>query len=123
MTRTEPAESQTLLLQLLDPASRADPYPVCAELRERGPLILPGGNFVLFSTYRDCDDVLRHPSSSSDHLQSTAARRMAEADQPMRRETPPGFLFLDPPGVTGQRLGYDPKRPGAVDPVLRQVCR
>lgn len=103
MTLTEPTESQSLLLQLLDPASRADPYPVCAELRDWGPLALPGGNFVLFSTYRDCDDVLRHPSSSSDQLQSTAARRMAEADQSMRRETPPGFLFLDPPDHTRLR--------------------
>ncbi|MBX9978926.1 MAG: cytochrome P450 [Mycobacterium sp.] len=103
MTIAEPTESQTLLLRLLDPATRADPYPVCAELRDRGPLTLPGADFVVFSTYRDCDDVLRHPSSSSDHLRSTAARQMAEADPSMSREVPPGFLFLDPPDHTRLR--------------------
>lgn len=103
MTITEPTESQTLLLRLLDPDSRADPYPVCAELRERGPLAFPGGNLVVFSSYRDCDDVLRHPLSSSDDLQSTAARRMIEADPSLRREIPPGFLFLDPPDHTRLR--------------------
>ncbi|MCV7007836.1 cytochrome P450 [Mycobacterium gordonae] len=103
MTIAEPTESQTLLLRLLDPATRADPYPVCAALRDRGPLTLPGADFVVFSTYRDCDDVLRHPSSSSDHLRSTAARQMAEADPSMSREVPPGFLFLDPPDHTRLR--------------------
>ncbi|MBI2699818.1 MAG: cytochrome P450 [Mycobacterium sp.] len=103
MTIAEPTESQTLLLRLLDPATRADPYPVCAALRDRGPLTLPGADFVVFSTYRDCDDVLRHPSSSSDHLRSTAARQMAEADPSMSREVPPGILFLDPPDHTRLR--------------------
>ncbi|WP_205875332.1 cytochrome P450 [Mycobacterium camsae] len=100
---TEPTEAQTLLLRLLDQATRADPYPVCAELRDLGPLTLPGGESVLFSTYRDCDDVLRHPLSSSDHLRSSAARRMLEADPSMRPEVPPGFLFLDPPDHTRLR--------------------
>ncbi len=103
VTLMQPTEPQTLLRQLLDPFTRADPYPVCAELRDLGPMTLPGGNFVLFSTYRDCDEVLRHPLSSSDHLQSTAVRRMVEADPSMRRETPPGFLFLDPPDHTRLR--------------------
>lgn len=97
------ADSQTLLLRLLDQANRANPYPVCAELRELGPIELPGGNFVLFSTYRDCDEVLRHPASSSDQFKSTAAQQMIEADQAMRREVPPGFLFLDPPDHTRLR--------------------
>ncbi|BDB45586.1 cytochrome P450 [Mycobacterium kiyosense] len=96
-------DPQALLLRLLDPASRPDPYPVCAQLRDLGPVELPGGSFVMFSSYRDCDDVLRHPSSSSDHSKSTAAQRMIEADQTLRRETPPGFLFLDPPDHTRLR--------------------
>lgn len=100
---TEQADPQTLLLQLLDPVSRADPYPVCAELRGNGPLVLPGNDFVLFSSYRDCDEVLRHPSSSSDHLKSTAAQQMLEADPSLRQGTPPSFLFLDPPDHTRLR--------------------
>ena len=64
-TPTEQGESQALLLQLLDPANRADPYPVYAKCRERGPFQLPDTNVTVFSTARDCEEVLRHPSSSS----------------------------------------------------------
>src|ERR1700722_5311467 len=57
------AEGQALPLQLLNPANRADPYPVYAQFRDRGPMQLPETNLTVFSTYRDCDDVLRtrHP--------------------------------------------------------------
>jgi cytochrome P450 len=102
-TPTDQADPQTLLLRLLDPASRADPYSVCADLRDRGPLALDGGNFVLFSAYRDCDDVLRHPLSSSDQLKSTAAQQDMAADPSLREETTPSFLFLDPPDHTRLR--------------------
>ncbi|OBK20632.1 cytochrome [Mycobacterium asiaticum] len=122
MKTTKSAEVQQLLLQLIDPANRADPYPVCAELRDRGPLTLPGGDFILFSTYRNCDEVLRHPSSSSDQLKSTAAQRMIKADPTMRRETPPGFLFLDPPDHTRLRKlvskAFAPKVVGALQPEI-----
>ena len=33
--------AQPLLLELLDPAHRADPYPIYARLRDGGPLLLP----------------------------------------------------------------------------------
>ena len=49
-TATEQAESQALLLQLLDPANRADPYPLYAKFRERGPIQLPAMNITVFST-------------------------------------------------------------------------
>lgn len=123
MATTESPDSQLLLLRFVDQANRADPYPVCAELRERGPVVLPGGNFVLFSTYRDCDEVLRHPSSSSDHLNSTAAQQMIEADPSARREIPPGFLFLDPPDHTRLRKlvskAFAPKVVAALQP---EIC-
>ena len=66
---TAPAEStkpDELLVRLLDPAVRADPYPLFAQFRERGSFVLPEGNLAVFSTYRDCEDALRHPSSSND---------------------------------------------------------
>ena len=56
------APAQPLLLQLLDPANRADPYRIFAEFRDRGPLPLAENNVAVFSTYHDCDEVLRHPS-------------------------------------------------------------
>ncbi|OBI86505.1 cytochrome P450 [Mycobacterium asiaticum] len=119
---TEQADPQTLLLQLLDPGSRADPYPVCAELRCNGPLVLPGSDFVLFSSYRDCDEVLRHSSSSSDHLKSTAAQQMLEADPSLRKGTPPSFLFLDPPDHTRLRKlvskAFAPKVVNALQPEI-----
>lgn len=114
------AESQALLVRLLDPANRPNPYPVCTELRDRAPLVLPGSNFVLFSTYRDCDEVLRHSSSSSDQLNSTMSKQMTAADPSQRREVPPSFLFLDPPDHTRLRRlvskAFAPKVVAALQP-------
>ncbi len=102
-TSTEPAEAQALLLQLLDPANRADPYPVYAKCRESGPIQLPDANITVFSTLGDCDEVLRHPSSSSDRKNSTIAQRMAASGDWPKPAGPPGFLFLDPPDHTRLR--------------------
>ncbi|QLL07254.1 cytochrome P450 [Mycobacterium vicinigordonae] len=119
---TVQADPQALLLRLLDPANRPDPYPVCAELRDLGPVELPGSNFVIFSSYRDCDEVLRHPSSSSDHLNSTSAQQRDEADRSARAQTPPGFLFLDPPDHTRLRKlvskAFVPKVVSALQPEI-----
>lgn len=104
---TEPVESQGLLLQLLNQANRADPYRICAMFRDRGPLQLAGANLTVFSTYRDCDDVLRHPSSGSDRMKSTIAKRRIQALIDSGSKLPPpipsGFLFLDPPDHTRLR--------------------
>jgi cytochrome P450 len=118
---TAPAQ-QGLLLKLLDPASRADPYRICAEFRERGPFQLPGANVAVFSTYRDCDEVVRHPSSSSDRLKSTMARRALENGLAPRPVGPPGFLFLDPPDHTRLRKlvskAFAPKVVNALQPEI-----
>ncbi|MGO8937130.1 MAG: cytochrome P450 [Mycobacterium sp.] len=117
---TEQAESQGLLLQLLDPVNRADPYRLCTQVRGRGPLQLPGANLAVFSTYRDCDDVLRHPSSSSNRLKSTRMQRLLESGAAPRPPGPPGFLFLDPPDHTRLRKlvskAFVPKVVNALQP-------
>lgn len=95
--------SGELLLQLLDPAHRADPYPLYAQCRDRGPIQVPAANLVVFSRYRDCDAVLRHPLSSSDRLKSTITQRQLAAGTLARPLGPPGFLFLDPPDHTRLR--------------------
>lgn len=108
---TESTKPDELLVRLLDPAVRADPYPLFAQFRERGSFAVPEGNLAVFSTYRDCDEVLRHPSSSNDRLKSTAARAQIEAQTQQLIEagaeappqTPPGFLFQDPPDHTRLR--------------------
>jgi cytochrome P450 len=118
---TAPSQ-QDFLLQLLDPANRADPYRICAQFRDSGPFQLPGTNVAVFSTYRDCDEVLRHPSSSSDRLKSTMARRLAESGSAPRPLGPPGFLFLDPPDHTRLRKlvskAFAPKVVSALQPEI-----
>jgi cytochrome P450 len=119
-TGTERAESQALLLQLLDPANRADPYPVYAKCRERGPIQLPEANITVFATSRDCDEVLRHPSSSSNRWNSTIAQRQVASGAWSRPAGPPGFLFLDPPDHTRLRKlvskAFVPKVVNALQP-------
>ncbi|AGP61861.1 cytochrome P450 [Mycobacterium intracellulare subsp. yongonense 05-1390] len=122
---TEAAESQGLLLQLLDPANRADPYRLCAQFRDRGPLQLPDANLAVFLSYRDCDEVLRHPSSSSENANSTVAKRQAEAGTAPPRQGPPGFLFLDPPDHTRLRKlvskAFAPRVVSALQPDIRSL--
>ncbi|BAX94876.1 cytochrome P450 [Mycobacterium shigaense] len=124
----EQAEAQGLLLHFLDSANRADPYPLAAQFRDRGPLLLPDAHLAVFSAYRDCDEVLRHPSSSSDRMKSTRAqeqvkaqlRELAEAGAPPPPQVPPGFLFLDPPDHTRLRKlagkAFAPKVVSALGP-------
>jgi cytochrome P450 len=114
------AGAQALLQQLLDPGNRADPYPVYTQFREHGPIQLPEGNLTVFSTYRDCDEVLRHPSSSSERLRSTIAQRQLDTAAWSRPVGPPPFLFLDPPDHTRLRRlvskAFAPKVVNALQP-------
>ena len=114
------ADSQALLLQLLDPSNRADPYPAYDRIREHGPLQLPEMTLNVFSSYQDCDDVLRHPSSASDRIKSTAAQREIAEGVEARPIGPPGFLFLDPPDHTRLRKlvskAFVPKVVKALEP-------
>jgi cytochrome P450 len=122
---TERAVSQQLLVQLLDPVNRADPYPLYAQLRERGPVVFPKANLAVFSAYRDCDEILRHPSSSSDRLNSTIAQRQISEGAELRPLGPPGFLFLDPPDHTRLRRlvskAFLPKVVNALQPDIRAL--
>ncbi|BCI55680.1 cytochrome P450 [Mycolicibacterium litorale] len=103
MTAMTTADTQTLLGRLLDPANRADPYPLYADLRAAGPVVLPSANLVVFSAFAECDEVLRHPASASDRLKSTVAQREIAAGAVARPFGAPGFLFLDPPDHTRLR--------------------
>ncbi|AFM19602.1 cytochrome P450 [Mycolicibacterium chubuense NBB4] len=119
---TSAAEPQSLLLQMLDPAHRADPYPLYSRIREQGPVQQPGSNLTVFSSYADCDEVLRHPHASSDRLKSTVAQRMIADGAPPRPFGPPGFLFLDPPDHTRLRRlvskAFVPKVVKALEPEI-----
>jgi cytochrome P450 len=117
---TTTAQAQELLVRLLDPSNRANPYPVYEQIRERGPLQLSKFNLTVFSSYQDCDDVLRHPSSASDRLKSTVAQREIAAGNEPRPLGQPGFLFLDPPDHTRLRKlvskAFVPKVVKALEP-------
>ena len=117
---TRPADPQALLLQLLDPSNRANPYPAYDQIRERGPLQLPDMTLNVFSSYRDCDEVLRHPSSASDSAKSSAAQREVAEGVEAKPIGPPGFLFLDPPDHTRLRRlvskAFVPKVVKALEP-------
>lgn len=114
------ADSEALLLALLDPANRANPYPVYRQIRESGPLQWREANRVVFSSFQDCDEVLRHPASASDRLKSTVAQRAIAAGEQPRPFGPPGFLFLDPPDHTRLRKlvskAFTPKVVKALEP-------
>ncbi|KMO79459.1 cytochrome P450 [Mycolicibacterium obuense] len=122
--RTEQSPD-VLLRELLDPAHRADPYPLYAALRDHGPLLLPGHNLAVFSSYADCDEVLRHPAACSDRLKSTVAQRAIADGAPARPLGPPGFLFLDPPDHTRLRRlvskAFVPKVVRALEPDITSM--
>jgi cytochrome P450 len=117
--------AQALLAQLLDPGHRADPYPIFQRLRESGPVSLPGSNLVVFSSFADCDEVLRHPASCSDRLKSTAAQQAIVAGQEARPFGTPGFLFLDPPDHTRLRKlvskAFSPKVVRSLEPGIADL--
>jgi cytochrome P450 len=103
MSATSVAGPQELLLQLLDPANRANPYAVYERFRECGPLHMPDSNLTIFSSFRDCDEALRHPASSVDRQKSTMVQRWVDDGATQRPQGPPMFLFLDPPDHTRLR--------------------
>ncbi|MCW2557233.1 MAG: cytochrome [Mycobacterium sp.] len=116
---TTTADTQALLVQLLDPSNRADPYPAYQHILESGPLVLPEANLVVFSSFQDCGDVLRHPASASDRLKSTVAQREIANGAEPRPFGQPGFLFLDPPDHTRLRRlaqqAFAPRRVKALE--------
>jgi hypothetical protein len=83
------------LRRLVDPAVRADPYPVLHRLRTASPFVA-GPGLVVVGRYADCDRVLRDPTVSSARDGAGAGGRPAG---PRTRN----FLHLDPPDHTRLR--------------------
>jgi cytochrome P450 len=117
---TAPAEPQALLLKLLDPVIRANPYPVYREILDGGPMQMPESRLHVLSSFAECDEVLRHPDSCSDRMKSTAAQQAVAAGEQPRPFGTPGFLFLDPPDHTRLRRlvskAFSPKVVKALEP-------
>lgn len=101
-TTTDPG---TLLLQVLDPANRANPYPVYRQLVEQtqaGPVHPPGMAVSVLATFADCNAVLRHPQASSDRRKSNIVQQQL-AKYPNLTLGRPSFLGLDAPDHTRLR--------------------
>ncbi|WP_406495011.1 cytochrome P450 [Streptomyces sp. NBC_00846] len=79
-----------LLRRVLDHSSRADPYPLYAELRKTPVARQEDGSYVI-STYREITDILHNPHLSSD------TRNLSHPTAGAEEHTTPAFINLDPP--------------------------
>ncbi|MET7532908.1 cytochrome P450 [Streptomyces goshikiensis] len=89
--------SRAMLRQIIDYASRADPYPLYEELRKTPVFHDEDGPYVV-STYHEIQSLLHDPRISSDPRNLT----LSASDPLVRSEgdestLPPVFLRLDPP--------------------------
>ncbi|MFI1730410.1 cytochrome P450 [Streptomyces acidicola] len=78
------------LRRILDYSSRANPYPLYAELRRTPVARQEDGSYVI-STYRELTDILHNPHLSSD------VRNLAHPMPLYEERTTPSFINLDPP--------------------------
>ncbi|GGT52416.1 cytochrome P450 [Streptomyces atratus] len=87
----------TLLRQIIDYSSRADPYPLYAELRKT-PVLQEGDDLFVVSTYWEIKSLLHDPRISSDarNLSPSAAGTLLQEEEEASA-LPPAFLRLDPP--------------------------
>jgi cytochrome P450 len=81
--------------QILDPANRADPFPLYAELRKTPVARQPDGTYVV-STYDEIVALLHNPRVSSD-LRTRPEMAGAMPDVEEGPGLPPSFIRRDPP--------------------------
>jgi cytochrome P450 len=115
--------------QILDPANRANPYPLYAELRQTPVTRQADGSYVV-STYNEIVALLHDPRVSSDPRRHPG---LADAT-PAAEEGPPGlplaFIHRDPPGhdrlrELAMRPFGPPSTPGRIEgmrPWLAEVA-
>lgn len=84
------APRRDLFARVLDRASRANPYPLYAELRRAPVTVQSDGSYVV-STHAEIAQLLHDPRVSSDERKSTGGAGAVFA------AAPPSFIFLDPP--------------------------
>ncbi|TDT97712.1 cytochrome P450 [Streptomyces sp. 846.5] len=59
-------DAGTIVMELLSPEGRIDPYPLYARAHELGPAAPAGDGLVLVSGYQACKQALRHPGLGAD---------------------------------------------------------
>ncbi|MGW1620827.1 cytochrome P450 [Streptomyces sp. NPDC002172] len=109
-------ESETLLARITDYASRPDPYPLYAELREAGPVVRQTDGSYLIGTYHEIAALLHDPRMSAD------PRTRGEVTHK------PPFLRLDDPEhhrlrTLAMRPFGPPHSPGRVDSMRGEIER
>ncbi|GAB4048657.1 cytochrome P450 [Catellatospora paridis] len=115
------AQAQSIVQEILDYSSRADPYPLYAELRKTPVAEQEDGSFVV-STYREISELLHNPQLSSDVRLQTRPK----PSEAWSQETPE-FINLDPPEhdrlrrMTMRHFG-PPHRPGLVDAMRPELA-
>ncbi|MFG3659423.1 cytochrome P450 [Streptomyces sp. NPDC047706] len=108
--------SDTLLARITDYASRPDPYPLYAELREAGPVVRQADGSCLVGTYHELAALLHDPRMSVD------PRSRGEVTHK------PPFLRLDDPEhhrlrTLAMRPFGPPHSPGRVDSLRGEIAQ
>jgi cytochrome P450 len=108
--------SETLLARITDYASRPDPYPLYAELREAGPVVQQSDGSYLVGTYHEIAALLHDPRMSAD------PRTRGEVTHK------PPFLRLDDPEhhrlrTLAMRPFGPPHSPARVDSMRGEIDR
>ncbi|MFD7775483.1 cytochrome P450 [Streptomyces sp. NPDC001939] len=83
-------DSETLLARITDYASRPNPYPLYAELREAGPVVEQADGSCMVGTYHEIAALLHDPRMSADPRSRTTP-------SPYEVQLQPPFLALDDP--------------------------
>ena len=121
MTQTPVVPAEKLFAQVLNPASRANPYPLYARLRQAPVSVQDDGTYVV-STYREISLLLHDPRIGSDERKCAhpagALTGTAEA-------TTPSLIFTDPPEHTQLRRlvmhQFTPQRIAGMQEQIEQV--
>jgi cytochrome P450 len=108
------------LVDLANPATLPDPYPVLAGLREVSPFAEFDGALVVVGRHADIGAVLRHPNASSERGKSLLAPAVSR-----RIRERPSFLSLDPPDHTRLRRlvskAFTPRRIALLEPRIKAI--
>ncbi|WP_431961690.1 cytochrome P450 [Actinacidiphila sp. bgisy160] len=114
--------AETLLERITDYASRPDPYPLYAELREAGPVVRQTDGSYLVGTYHEVVGLLHDPRLSADPRNRTTPAPPASDET---RHLP--FLRLDDPEhhrlrTLAMRPFGPPHSPGRVDAMRGEIA-
>ncbi|GGJ36856.1 cytochrome P450 [Streptomyces brasiliensis] len=114
--------ADTLLERITDYASRPDPWPLYAELREAGPVVPQADGSHLVGTYHEIVALLHNPRISADPRSSS--RTTTESAEAL---TPP-FLRQDDPEhhrlrTLAMRPFGPPHTPGRIDAMRGEISR